>query len=285
MNDSDSYIDAYHNYDSAFKDAVSVFKDKALDFFKMDSGLRIVEPLRTENAKIRSEVEFSDFTFRLSNGTGLHLEEEIDLDTKDLMRFFGYHVDLVQIYEYEFATVIFVKNKPKQLEIDMAAIKFKPIVFDCTEINADEVLEKLKRQIENGEPVNELEIIYLPLFKSERYKPTELLKEAAAIVKMSKMEDEMKAKVISLSLVASNKIVDKDVLKSIWEEFRIMMKLKVLEVAEEIGVEKGIELGVEKGKYEVAESMMADGDSIEKISRNTKIPINDLAEHFQLEAN
>ena len=77
MNDNDSLIDAYHNYDVVFKDAVTVFKDKALDFFGMDSELRIVDPLRTESAKIRSEVEFSDFTFRLSNGTGLHLEEEI----------------------------------------------------------------------------------------------------------------------------------------------------------------------------------------------------------------
>ena len=63
-----------------------------------------------------------------------------------------------------------------------------------------------------------------------------------------------------------------------------MLKLKVLEVAEEVGVEKGVEKGIGLGKYEVAESMIADGDSIEKISRNTKIPIDDLVEHFRLKA-
>ena len=70
-----SIVDAYHNYDTAFKDAMSVFKDKAFDLFGIDPSLKILEPLRTESAKISTDIDFSDLTFRLSNANGLHLED------------------------------------------------------------------------------------------------------------------------------------------------------------------------------------------------------------------
>jgi len=41
----------------------------------------------------------------------------------------------------------------------------------------------------------------------------------------------------------------------------------------EKGIEKGMEKGMEKGKLEISRAMLAEGDSIEKIARITKIPL------------
>ena len=41
--------DIYANYDAVFKDSLSLFKDKSLDFFGLDPSLRIKEPLKTES--------------------------------------------------------------------------------------------------------------------------------------------------------------------------------------------------------------------------------------------
>ena len=46
----------------------------------------------------------------------------------------------------------------------------------------------------------------------------------------------------------------------------------------EEGIEKGREEGIDKGKLEVAKEMFAEGDSLEKIARVTKLPLKFLEE-------
>ena len=50
----------YQNYDKVFKDAVSLYKDKTLDFFGMDKSLKIKEPLKTETAEIKGKNDVSN---------------------------------------------------------------------------------------------------------------------------------------------------------------------------------------------------------------------------------
>ena len=60
-----------------------------------------------------------------------------------------------------------------------------------------------------------------------------------------------------------------------------------LEEAQQVWREEGIEKGIEKGReakgLEIAREMFADGDSLEKISRNTKIPLNMLKEELRVQ--
>ena len=63
---------AHANYDAVFKDAMTLFKGKALDFFGLPGDMRINESLRTEKKEVRVATEFSDLTFRLSDGRGFH---------------------------------------------------------------------------------------------------------------------------------------------------------------------------------------------------------------------
>ena len=62
--------DAYANYDAVFKDAISFYKGKTLDFFGIPGDMKILEPLRTEKKEVRVDTEFSDLTFRISDGRG-----------------------------------------------------------------------------------------------------------------------------------------------------------------------------------------------------------------------
>ena len=217
------WIDDVHaNYDSVFKDAVSIYKDKALDFFELPGDMKTGEPLRTEKKEIRVDTEFSDLTFRLSDGRGLHLEEEVDLSMDDLMRFGGYHMDLARHYKCEFVTVIFVKNEPKHTKLDMGMLKFEPHVVDCSGRDADKTLEALKEKLRNGEPINELEAIYLPLFKSSKYKPEYLLHESIMLIRqMKEIDEDQKLKMIALALVVSNKVVSKAELNQLWKVARM----------------------------------------------------------------
>ena len=52
-------------------------------------------------------------------------------------------------------------------------------------------------------------MVYLPLFRSIKFSPTELFKESASIIKSLQIDDNHKRKIYALSIVLAGKIVDK----------------------------------------------------------------------------
>lgn len=88
--------------------------------------------------------------------------------------------------------------------------------------------------IESGKPVNELELIFAPLMES-RLSVKDLLFETIRLEKLIKDEN-IRNKIIALTLVVSNKLVEPEILEEIWEEIKM---LKILKFAEDKGIEKG----------------------------------------------
>jgi hypothetical protein len=252
-----------HNYDVAFKQAVVLFGDKLWDFFGLEFP-PIKEQLETESVKVQTEVERSDAVFAMLDGRGAHFEEEVNLSKKDMLRFCGYNVDLSQKYEREFITVIFVRDSTAIKQIESQCLSFRPVIVDCSKKNADEIIKKICLQIERGEPVNELELMYLPLFKSKLKKPEELTVEGVELTKKLPIPFEVKAKMVGTILVLSNKFLDENAIESLWEEFRAM-ELKIVKVAEQKGIKQGIEQGIER----VALNMIKNGMDIDDVILNT----------------
>jgi hypothetical protein len=206
------------NYDLVLKDALTLFKDKTLDFLGLSGIAPISESLSTESVEIEVKWEFQDLAFATQDGRGVNLEEEIDLSYDDLLRILGYNVTLSRTHKREFVTVIFAKNTPKQTEIKTEQIHFAPKIVDCSKIDADAMIAKLKAAINSGQVINELEAIYLPLFSSKTLSPTELFLESAEIVKVMQASEERKRKVLSLLITLSGKIVDHDKILELIEE-------------------------------------------------------------------
>ena len=202
----------------------------------------------------------------MSDGKGLHLETEVALSEDDIFRFCHYHLDLIRAYKFDFTTVIFVKDKHKQTGLDYGMLKFSPIIINCSDYDADQILTKLKEQAEKGEPLNELELIYLPLFKSIKYKPVELLTESIRLINTAKIDDNQKLKISALAIVLSNKLVDADKLEQLWEELK-MMRIKVLEY----GINKSFQEGKQEGKQEVALKMLQRGKLLAEIVEDTAL--------------
>jgi hypothetical protein len=108
--------------------------------------------------------------------------------------------------------------------------------------NADEVLERIHNEIVSGKTVNELELIFAPLMES-RLSVKDLLFETIKLEKQINDEN-IKNKIIALTLVVSNKFVEPGVLENIWKEIKM---LKILKFAEDKGKEQGIVIGLEQG--------------------------------------
>lgn len=266
------------NVDLAFKESFSVFKGKVLDFLGFTGISPITEYLGTESVQIEIKWEFIDLAFATQDGRGLHFEEEIDLSEDDLYRFVGYNSSLTRVHKREFVTVIFVINPTTLKGIKTEQLDFKPIIVQCSEIDADAILSKLRKAIADGEPINELEAIYLPLFHSKTLSPSELFSESAELIKAMQTEDSHKRKVLTLLATLCGKVVDPAQLTAIIEEVR-MKGNKIFERLEEIGAERVQET--------TAKKMLLDNLDVLDIIRYTGIDaerLNKIRESVRQEA-
>ncbi|MDR1533159.1 MAG: hypothetical protein LBS62_13440 [Clostridiales bacterium] len=266
------------NYDIVFKDALSLFSGKSLEFLGISGLPPLGTPLKTELPVISAHTSFSDLTYKLPDLGGVHLEAEDKISRDDLIRFCEYVLRLIKAYNMDFLSIIFTRHKPSATKLDFKALKFKPIIVCLADRDADKTLARLKKEIKNSGQVNELELIYLPLYASKNLNVTELLMESAALVRQLNIPDVMADKILAAMLVLANKLVDKNKLNNIWKEFSRMYKLKVLEVAEKQGVRKGMRKGARKEREKVAAAMLLNGVSFEFVMKVTGLSEERLAE-------
>jgi hypothetical protein len=146
--------------------------------------------------------------------------------------------------------------------LDWEQLKFTPIIIDCSTVDADAILAKLRRAMAEGAPVNELELIYLPLFHSKTLTPTGLFKESLALTKQLQTDDRLKQKICALSILLAGKVVGPSDLEEGWKEVKLMGN-KILEFAVSQGRKAGRLEGVVEGVVE--------GKALEKESTARKM--------------
>ena len=259
------------NYDLGFKEAMTLFKNKTLDFFGIDGIGTITESLATESVAVEVKSLFRDLVFATSGGKGLHLEEEIILSEDDLWRFLDYNVSLYRIHKRVFDTVIFVKEPTALTGIDLERLVFKPIIVQCANVDADAMLDELKRDIEDGKPINELKLVYLPLFHGKALDATGLFLESTKLIRSMKVEEQLKQKMLSLAILIAGKVVNPDALSQINEEVKLMGTGNViLDFAEEYGAKRE--------KEETVKRMLLKGCKLSDIVDFTGIDIDRLVE-------
>ena len=179
------------------------------------------------------------------------MKRKLHLTPDDLWRFLDYNVSLYRIHKRVFDTVIFVKEPTDLIGIDEDRLIFKPIIVQCSKIDADDILAELKRDIKDGKPINELKLIYLPLFRST-LNANDLFLESAGLIHDMKVNDSLKRKIIALSILIAGKVVDQDILNKVYREVKTMYSDNViLRVAENYGAERE--------KEEIARKMLAKG--------------------------
>jgi len=266
------------NMDLAFKESMSIFKGKVLDFLGLTNIAPITEHLATESVQIEVTWEFKDLVFGTQDGQGLHFESEVDLSLDDLYRFIGYKASLSRVHKREFVTVIFVKNPTKLTRLETKQLDFKPIIVQCSDIDADAILARLKKAIADGIPINELEAIYLPLFHSVSLTPSELFAESVELIKAMQTDDNQKRKVLTLLATLCGKVVDRVQIETVIEEVKKMGN---------VIFEYLVESGEKRKEEEVAKKMLLDGLDVLEIIRYTGIDaarLSQLRESIRSEA-
>ena len=235
----------HQNYDLAFKEAITVFKNKSLDFLEVDLP-RIVDIVNTEMFKIETKENFIDMNFILEDGSLLHLEEEIHVSEEDLLRFAQTDLVLYGSKRSVIHTVVVVlgNNKMNKGSIDAGSLKYDVKIVYMRGKDGDSKLSELKQKLESGEAINELELIFLPLMGSRIRERIEMLDEALDLTRQMQVDPARKMKIMSMQLVLMDKYITEEKILSVWEEMKM---LNIIRIAEKKGIEQGIERGIEQG--------------------------------------
>ena len=234
------------NIDAVFKESLTIFKDKTLDFLGITGIPPITELLGAEGIQIELKWDSGDLVFGTSDRRGLNLEEEVALSRDDLLRFCGYNTSLSRMHNREFITVIFVKTPTNLTGIETEQLSFRPLIVQCSKIDGDAVLAKLKKAVAEKRPINELEAIFLPLFHSKKLSLTQLFVESKKLIQAMEADDKRKHKILALLITLAGKEVDKEQLDVALEEVMVMGNA-FIEFFEERGEKRGIKLGEERG--------------------------------------
>ena len=237
-----------HSTDISYKKAFSIFRNKILDFLGLDLP-KIKTVLTPEAAEIKVTKNIMDMVFMLEDGSILHIEPEIDLSQKDTLRFLRYDIELYAEHGAKINTIVISDKKVKteNTKIEGGCFDYCLKYIDMSQLNADEKIEEVKEKIQRGEKINELELIFLPMMKSEKEKGL-LVEELIEIEKKLDIEWEKKEQMVITTLVLSNKLISEEYYHKILEEIRMIGVIEYgLQKAREEGMEKGIEKGMARG--------------------------------------
>ncbi|MCL1988350.1 MAG: hypothetical protein FWG64_10340 [Firmicutes bacterium] len=257
---TDEFTKLAHNKDSVFKDSFTLFLNRSLEFLDADLEGQILEILpacRTGRSPETTAVEaIGDLAVKIFSeilGTfGVHKEFETHISKDDLMRFGGYNLYLSRKHKIPFTTIIITENKPTVTEYTNKSIAFNPKIIYLKERDGDATLQKIRERVANGEPINELELVYLPLYGSKQ--GTTMYDFLSAALKLTPQIGETattskKLQMLLIFLTIRN--ADKEQIKKILEDNMDILKNNAgIQALMEIGEDRSKEKWTEKGREE-----------------------------------
>ena len=248
------------NYDAVVKWMGEQFKGKTLEIFGIKTE-PIVELFNFEPVNIRIDTGRIDLMFRDKGGALYHLEEQRNMTIKDLHRFSIYHFQAAEKWiKTKITDIILMSGNTYNGDkfIETGTGTYKPLIIDLTQRDGRKRLHEIKEEINAEIYDNLIELVFLPLYGKEKKEErsrmaVEVLDYEIELLKKNKLQD----KLVIATIIMSNKIVDKKMLKQLYEEVKNM--LDILEIARDDGMEIGIQKGMQQGMQQGIQKGRIDG--------------------------
>ena len=274
-NNTGHVVDTHHNKDKVLKESLSLFKDGSLEFWDSELSGEVTEILSTEMTETTTKKAYADNTLKLSTNRGVHHEWEVDISDDDMMRFGSYHLDLSRMHKIQFTTVIITAKKPSVTTYVSPSMNFTPKIINLNDRDADKTLAEIDRKIKAGEhsSINELEIIYLPLYNSPSGKSTADLLDIAIKLTPQVIKDDKqkKSKLHDLLILLTGTFVTDTELNTILEaNMRVLEDSPAVRVLEDRGMNKGRL----QEKADIALNMLQAGEDYSRISLFTGLDLD-----------
>jgi hypothetical protein len=259
------FVDTHQNQDKVLKETFDIYKGGTLEFLDAELDGEVTEILSAEITETTTKKAYGDDALKLSTNKGASVEWEADVSEDDIMRFASYNIDLSRKHKIPFTTVIITTKTPSVTSYENPSLTFKPKIINLKERDADALLAEIEGKLKAGENINELKLIFLPLYGSKSGKTTvDLLNKALKLTFEASKDKEKRGKLQSLMILLASTFISEEELFRVWEENHMVLEGKgsrAIKVLTEIGMKKGLE--------QTAENLLRRGLSIQEISEDT----------------
>ncbi|NJL59934.1 MAG: hypothetical protein HC887_10110 [Desulfobacteraceae bacterium] len=235
------------NYDMMVKWLADALRGETLEVIGVKTG-RIEDVFGFEVADISVRAGRADVMARDDTGAFYHIEEQRDLSRSDMCRFAAYHFLAADRWGAKLTDIILASGDVYIGEKVIATESgtYSPLVLDFSKKDGRKRLAEIREAVSFGQPVNLLELVFLPLCGKETGTArSEMAEEVIRFESRLWRSGRISARLIAATLIMSNRFIDKDRLRALWEEIKM---LDILEIAREEGMKEGKLLGINEGK-------------------------------------
>ena len=235
--------------DIALKTGMQYFGETILPFLGIEET--VLTPLPTESVRLEIRRQAEDFNYKTGENKILHFEfQSKNGGKKDLRRFRSYEVALADTYGMEVITyVIFsgnVKNPMTSLKEGINTYRIVPVTLRNKD--ADEIFEKIRKQMERGEALGRAELVPLTLtpLMGGASQVKDRIKEAFQILKKEEEQErerEETGKLQAMLYAFASKFLKGQELKEIKE---VVGMTELGEMLMEEGIKRGRRQGADK---------------------------------------
>jgi hypothetical protein len=239
-------MDYYHNYDLVINYLSQAFKGQTLKVLGIDTA-PIKRVCSYKPVEIAINTGVIDVIFEDEDEKCYHLEEQRHMTESDLYRFASQHFSIAKEWRDNVIDIILISGKPfngaKQIKTHSGL--YQPTFVDLTQKNGKERFDQIREAVESGDTSALLELAFLPMYGDDNnFDREEFVKEIIKFETELLIKDPTKELLVTATLIMSNKILDKNTFKALWEKIKM---IKAFEFAEEIGYEKGYDKGKNDG--------------------------------------
>ena len=270
-------VNTVHNQDKVLKESFELFKGGTLEFLDVEFGGEVTEILSIEITQTTTKKAYGDNALKLSTNIGINSEWEADISEDDMIRFASYNLDLYRKHKIPFTTVIITTKPPRVTGLEGPSLSFKPKIINLKERDADKVIAEIERKLKAGEHINELQLIYLPLYGSSSGKTTaDLLDKAIKLTpEVVKNDKSKREKLQSLMILLNSTFISYEEFYRVLEEnYMVLEENRAVRALTDLGIKWGIEQGIEQ----TAKNMLQRGRDIQVISEDTGLSVSRIAE-------
>ena len=231
-------MDHAHNYDIIVKWLAEALRGETLEVLGVKSG-RIQEVFAFEPVEIAVQAGRVDVMLRDDAGALYHLEEQRNLAESDLYRFAAYYFLGAKQWGRKLTDIILASGRMSagKKALSLPSGRYAPTIIDFSQRNGRARLAEIRAAIDKGEFQNWLELVFLPLYGKETgVERSAMVEEVLRFETALYRADHIPVRLVVAALILSNKLIDKDRLREIWEEIKM---LDIFEIAKEEGIKEG----------------------------------------------
>ena len=235
------------NYDVIVKWLAAVLRGETLEVLGVNTG-RIEEVFGFEPVEITVTTGRVDVLARDDTGAVYHIEEQRNLTKADLYRFAAYHFLAAKQWGTSLTDIILTSGEVYSGDktITTKSGKYTPTVIDFTQRDGLKRLAEIRDAVERGAFEQWIELVFLPLYGTETGEArSRFVEQVLRFESELYRAERLSARLLAATLILSNKLIDKSLLRDIWEEIKM---LDILEIAREEGIKEGEVSGIQKGK-------------------------------------